>query len=55
MGKDTDTIPNHLQICDVLPHLDIKLGIGAISLKDLTPVANEFYKILKDVARQFVK
>ena len=50
-----DAIPNHLKTCDILPHLDMKLGIAAISLKDLTPVANEFYKILKDVARQFVK
>ena len=44
-----DAIPNRLQTCDVVPHFDIEIGIEASSLKDLTPVANEFYKILKDV------
>ena len=47
-----DAIPNQLETCDVKPYFDMKVGIEAISLKDLTPVANEFYKILKDVTEK---
>ena len=45
-----DAIPNRLKTCEVKPYFAMKLGIEANSLKDLTPVAHEFYKILKDIA-----
>lgn len=44
-----DTIPNQFQTCSVIPKFTFEIGIEAHSLKDLTPVANEFYKILKDI------
>ena len=44
-----DAIPNHFQTCSVKPQFTFEIGIEAHSLKDLTPVANEFYKILRDV------
>ena len=44
-------IPNKLRTCHILPQFRIDIGVVANSLNDLTPVANEFYKILKDLTK----
>ena len=44
-------IPNQLRTCHILPQFRIDIGVVANSLNDLTPVANEFYKILKDLTK----
>lgn len=45
-----DSIPNRLQICEVIPSFPIEIGVEAYNLNDLTPVAAEFNRILRDVA-----
>ena len=42
-----DAISNNLIRLPLKPAINIDIGIEAIDLKDLTPVANEFYSMLR--------
>lgn len=47
-----DAISNDLKLCDVTPHFPIEIGVEAMSLNNLTPVAKMFYEILKQEIKE---
>ena len=47
-------VPNPLKMCKVIPHTTFEIGVEAVSLSDLTPVAERFYSILKQVSEQYL-
>ena len=43
-------IPHHLRICPITPSINTEVGLIAGNLKDLTPVAQEFVRIIRELS-----
>ena len=43
-------IPHRLHICPITPSIRTEVGLVAANLKDLTPVAQEFVRIIRELS-----
>ncbi len=41
------TIPNNLKYCEVVPHINIGIGVAALDLSVISPASKEFVKLIK--------
>lgn len=49
------SIPHSLQICPITPTLDIQIGLIANDLNDLTPVAQAFTRMLRELCNKLIE
>ena len=47
------SVSHKLRICPVVPAINTEIGIIAQGLDDLTPVAQEFVRMLKNLCGEF--
>lgn len=47
------SIPHQLRICPITPAIYTEIGLLAFNLKDLTPAAQEFVRIIKNLSVQW--
>ena len=47
-------IPHRLRICPVIPAIGTQIGLIACELDDLTPVAGEFARMIREISKNLL-
>ena len=47
-------IPHRLRICPVIPAIGTEIGLIACDLNDLTPVAGEFARMVREISKNLL-